>query len=359
MTEIDTKAKNIKTLDTFEPSWFDKLAVFVDGLPGPYWVAYLLFVGVMAGIGLLIQVFDDSRQILVFEPLEYLILFQIVFVLSLITYLNKNGAKAMETFRPAFKGSEDEASIIKLHLTSMPARSLNYLTVIFFVVFTFLGYGMLKYAGSSPDASQLSVSVYSFTPTPFGIYALGMWTITWMINTILIFNTVQQLRTINYAYTNYTEINLFRQTELYAFSRVLAARSIGFVLTSPIWLLVDTGIITLIINIVFAILALIIFIAPLVGVHRLLNTQKDALLKESSAIKDSLIHQLLILLKQGDTEEAGGLKDSLASITLVHQEINKVSTWPWQTNTLRQITGAITLPIVIWLIQFVLARILE
>lgn len=359
MSEKDTTAKNSKMLKAFVPSWFDRFTLFMDRLPGPYGLAYLLFGGVLAVIGMIAQSFDDSRPILIFKPLELLTLFQIIFVLSLITYLNKNGAKAMEAFRPGFKGSEEQASLIKLHLTSMPARSINYLTAIFFIAFTLLDYEMMQSTGSIPEASQLSVLLDSFTPTPFGYYAIVLWTLMWLINTILIFNTVQQLRTINHAYTNHAEINLFRQTELYAFSRVLAARSIGFVLTSPIWLFIDTGIITLTINIIFAILALIIFFVPLIGVHSLLDLQKDALLLESSAIKESLIHQLLSLLKQGDRQEAGGLKDILSSVTLAHQEILKVSTWPWQAKTIRQITGAIMLPIVIWIIQFFLSRLLE
>jgi hypothetical protein len=359
MSEKDTEANNIKMLEAFVPSWFDRFTLFMDRLPGPYGLAYLLFGAVLAAIGLIVQGFDPAQGTLGFEPLELLILFQIVFVLTLITYLNKNGARAMEAFRPAFKGNEEQAALIKLHLTSMPARSLNYLTIIFFLVFTFLGYLMVRYMGSAPDASQLSVSVYSFTPTPFGYYAVGMWILVWLINTILIFNTVQQLRTINYAYTHHAEINLFRQSELYAFSRVLATRSIGFVLTSPIWLLVDTGIITLIINIVFAILALIIFVVPLVGVHRLLEAQKEVLSKQSAQSKGLMIHQLFAHLENGEINEAASLKDGLSSVVLAHEQITKASTWPWQTNTLRQIAGAITLPIVIWLIQFFLSRVLE
>ena len=36
----------------------------------------------------------------------------------------------------------------------------------------------------------------------------------------------------------------------------------------------------------------------------------------------------------------------------------KVSTWPWQTETLHYLTFALFLPLVMWLIQFVLRELL-
>jgi hypothetical protein len=347
-----------KELEPFKPSWFDQFTILMDRLPGPYWLAYLLLGLVLVGIGLLIQFFDDTRIFMRFEPLELLILFQIVFVLTLITFLNKYGIKVLETFRPVFSGTEDEAALLKLHLTSMPSRSINRLSVIYLLVYSVLGYLILRYSGSPALESQSNLVDYVFTRTPFGYYTIVIFAILWLVNFIFIYNTFHQLRVIHYALTHKAEIKLFRQTELYAFSRILAARSIGFVITSPIWLVVDRGVVTLIINIVFSILALLIFIVPLIGVHRLLESQKDVLLLESSENKESLIYQLLDHLRQENMTEAGGLKDSLSSVTLAHDEITKVSTWPWQTNTIRQIAGAITLPIFIWTIQYFLGKLL-
>lgn len=348
-----------ETLEAFKPSWFDRFAAFIDRLPGPYWLSYLLIGLVLAGIGLILEFFEDAKDIFRFEPLELLVLFQIVFVLSLITFLQKNGMRALETFRPVFRGSDEEAALLKLHMTNMPSRSINRLSVAYILVFGVIDYAILRYVGSVANDSQFVWPSYLFTHTPHGYYKLGLFSGLWLVNILFIYNTVHQLRTINYAYTHKAEIKLFRQSELYAFSRVLAARSIGFVLTSPIWLIVDTGIITLTINIVFSILALVIFVLPLIGVHRLLERQKDALLLESSEYKEALIHQLFTHLRQRNTMEAGRLKDSLSSVTMAHAELEKVSTWPWQTNTIRQIVGAITLPIVIWIIQFLLGRVLE
>lgn len=346
-------------LGSFNPSWFDRFIQAMGRLPGPYWLAFVLLGVLIAGLGIIIKAVDPSQTQVGLIPIEILVIFQTIFVITLMTYLNQNAAKALQTFRAAYRGSEELYSKLGLHITSMPARSINRLTIVFFIIFSLIIFLLVKYIVPMVERGQLSLASYTFSLTPFGFYAIGMGTLLWLVNTIFIYNTIHQLKIINCIYTQHAEIDLFRQQELYAFSRVLAARSIGFVLTAPLWLLVDRGIVTLGVNIVFSIIALIIFIVPLVGVHRLLQAQKEALLKQSAQSKGLMIHQLFAHLKNGETKEAARLKDSLSSVVLAHEQISKASTWPWQTNTLRQIAGAITLPIVIWMIQFFLSQLLE
>jgi len=75
--------------------------------------------------------------------------------------------------------------------------------------------------------------------------------------------------------------------------------------------------------------------------------------------KEAVIQQLLKDLDLGKTKEVVNRREELSSLTLAHAEIEKISTWPWQSQTLQQIGGAIALPTVLWAIQFFLAKILE
>ena len=359
MSEKNPKPPFLMRLDENSISWFDKLIRRIDRLPGPYWFYYLIFGFALAGIGLLIEGVDKGRTTFGFKPIELLLFFQIVYMLILITLLYKLSKKAFIDFLPNLKIDVEQTSLLEFNLTSNPARSFNRLSIIFLIFFCAMGIFLFKSLNTSTQQVGNLISEFPFTLSPFGYYSFVVFTILWYVNTIFIFNTIHQLRVINFAFTQLAEINLFNQTELYAFSRVLAARGIGIVLTSPIWLLIDSGIITLIINIVFSTLALIIFIIPLVGVHRLLESQKDKLIRESMLQKEALIQQVFFNLQKGKLKDAGELKESISSLNLAHAEIEKVSTWPWQTNTIRQITGAITLPIVIWGIQYFLSRMLE
>jgi hypothetical protein len=346
---LDSRSNN--ELENFKPSWFDKLIRRIDKLPGPYWVAYLIFGGLLAGVGLGIQQIDVSRSSLGYAPIEQLIIIQFVYMLSLITFLNKHGEKALIDFVPVLKVEQQQVGLLKAHLTSMPARSFNRFSIIFLLVFSVIGVATLAFSNSVPDDLANNLSDFTFTSTPYGVYTFAVFSLLWFVNFTFIFSTVQQLKTIHHAYTQLADINLFSQTELYAFSRVLAARAIGIVLTSPIWLIVDTGILTLSVNIVFSILALTIFFVPLIGVHRLLEDQKDALLKESASNKEAVIQQLFLHLSQGaqsDVSVRGSQIRSVRSRVRSHFRFSSglfSSTFPayWKHN--EQIFPLLYLPI--------------
>ena len=52
------------------------------------------------------------------------------------------------------------------------------------------------------------------------------------------------------------------------------------------------------------------------------------------------------------------LHKALASLDLERAHLSRVPTWPWQPETLRGLVAALALPIVIWLIQYGLGRLL-
>jgi hypothetical protein len=52
------------------------------------------------------------------------------------------------------------------------------------------------------------------------------------------------------------------------------------------------------------------------------------------------------------------LNKALSSLDLERSHLSRVPTWPWQPETLRGLVAAVALPIVIWLIQYGLQRLL-
>jgi hypothetical protein len=54
----------------------------------------------------------------------------------------------------------------------------------------------------------------------------------------------------------------------------------------------------------------------------------------------------------------GQLNKTLASLELEQAALRRIPTWPWEPGTLRGVLAALVLPIVIWLIQYVLQRLL-
>jgi hypothetical protein len=350
------KQKGLPDSPSYSPSWFDRFMTWVRRLPGPNWLAYLVMVGLLAGVSVIIQMLENLSQPIVLQPIYLLTLFQIFYVLTLLDFINKRAEKALESYRPILQGDESQYISLKNRLTRLPARPTLRLTIIVLLFFTVLGIG----AFTTPMLNEelVSASAYMFTKNPMGVYSFLMITTVWMVNVMFIYHTFRQLKAIDYAYTQCSDINLFRQDELYAFSNLSAATAIGLVLSSPIWVIVDRGLITLIINIVLAILAVIIFVSPLLGAHRMLKKQKDTLQKNSLEKKESLIMDLYSRIENKDLTDIENYERALSSLEKAHNEIEKISTWPWKTETIRQVIGALFLPVTIWMIQFYLNQLL-
>jgi hypothetical protein len=353
------KENKLPVVPAYSPSWFDKLATWINRLPGPSWAAYFTLVLLLAGLGGIIQIIENPSMPVTFPPIVILVLFQIAYVLSLMAFLDKRAARALESFRPILKKQENLYLTLKNRLTTMPSRPILILTVLVLVFFSFMGAQIFSLPVAGSQDNELSVAMDEFTNTPFGFYSYIIFVLLWVINSLFIYHTFRQLKAINYAYTQCSEINLFRQNELYAFSTVSASTGIGLVLVSPIWLIIDPSVISLIINIAFAILAIIIFVTPLLGAHRLLKDQKDMLLINSLGKKEALITELYSRIENKDLTDIENYERALSSLEKAHNEIESISTWPWKMETVRQFIGALFLPIVIWMIQFSLAEILS
>jgi hypothetical protein len=52
------------------------------------------------------------------------------------------------------------------------------------------------------------------------------------------------------------------------------------------------------------------------------------------------------------------LHKTMMSLELEHTILFRVSTWPWERDTLRAFTAALFFPVMVWLTQWVLGRLL-
>lgn len=346
------------SMETYPPSWYNRLQNLVDRLPFPYWVTYALLGLAIFGIGALVKAFDPLQSGTPLDPTSLLAIFQIAYVLTLMHFLDRLSARSFEVLRPILELSEADKETLKARLTTMPPKMPSRIALLVCAFLT--GMGVLLFTGVlSIEDPDLSLSVNQFSNSPVGFLNWIYFTLLWVVNAIFIYHTFHQLRTISTILTQHAKINLFHQNELYAFSRVSASTAIGLVLTSPIWLLLDRGLVNLVINSVFSIMALVIFVTPLVGAHTLLKRQKDQFLKQSQRNKEVLINDLFTKLEQGKLKEIQLIEGALSGLDKAHSDIRKISTWPWQITTARQIIGAISLPITIWLIQYFLSGFLS
>jgi hypothetical protein len=155
-------------------------------------------------------------------------------------------------------------------------------------------------------------------------------------------------------------IELYHPEPVYAFSPLasrlaflIAFITYGWAAGNPTTF---TDVLSLITFIMMVLLALIVFLFPLWGAHRKLAAEKSlALAGNGSRLKSTTV-ELHRRVDEGKLVGMDDLNKTLASLDLERAHLSRVPTWPWQPETLRGLVAALILPVVIWLIQYVLGR---
>jgi hypothetical protein len=92
--------------------------------------------------------------------------------------------------------------------------------------------------------------------------------------------------------------------------------------------------------------------------HRRLAEAKELALAGLAAEKERTRSRLHQAVDAGKLERVDPLHKVLGALQSEAAEVAKVATWPWSPGTLRNLAGAVLLPVVLWLIQFGLGRLL-
>ncbi len=350
--EAKSKSGSEGSLSAYPPSWIDRFNARVTRLPGLAWVYYL-------GIGLALftiqtTVFwsEGAYPVGAFIPAHGFIAGLTPAILALVHYLDNRADVALTALRPALKATETECSELYYRLTTLPARPalLASLAGAIFVVLIIEGLGRpssFQGLATSPISATLVYCMY-----------VALW---WVVGAFL-YHTVHQLRVIDHIYTEHTRIDLLRMRPIYAFSSVTALTAVS--LTSMIygWAALNPGMLQNPMNFVVILpitgLALVAFIWPLLGAHRLLVREKERMLDEASLRFEAAIAELHRRMDKGQLEDMDNLNKAIASLEIERNTWNRIPTWPWEPETVRLLITALALPLGVWIIQYLLQRVL-
>ena len=346
----------------YSPSWIDRLEDWVDHLPVPAWTFYL-------SIWLLLLIIADGTHTWRYGSSERLRWIYVsyslygAYFLAGIHYLDTWAKTALNSFRSTLIVDESEQAILFYQLTTMHARTIGILsaaTLTSVVILSRLLIMPLLKAMGLFHQSNLSALV-----------DLGLFYFNALIVVIFIYHTLRQLRWVSRIHKTATRINLFHLRPLYSLSG-LTARTAGILLlvgyivqqqagthgelTSDPYALQISGLFTLTSTVFFSLLAVAVFILPLLGLHNLLLREKDRLQAEASSRLQAHIQELHQRIDARQLEDADAINKHMSSLALERDILAKLPTWPWQPGTLNIILSAVFLPIVLWLLQQVLER---
>lgn len=355
MTEISVSHSETDLPMTmpYQPSWFNRLTHRVDQLPIPYWLFYVALAALQVLIAIVIQWRSGATNLL--SPLLLLASIANPYVLGTMHYLNHLADRLLQKFRPVLLASDAEYADLRYRLLTLPARTTQAVMAagILQGIFTLV---------TIPITALLQMFQIVDAPLPVHfVRALNLLNLP--IAVLNLYYLFHQLRVVNEIYTRHTNIDLFNLQPLYALSNLTGRSALlislfTYSLLFAVSSLFDLASGWILLPLAFVLVTALVFVLPLLGVHGLLVEEKEKLLLENSLLLKESTVELHDRIKAHKFEGMSELNDTLASLELEQKMLGRISTWPWQPQTLRGVIGTLILPMVIWFGQWILQRLL-
>jgi hypothetical protein len=325
------------------------LTASIERLPTPPWLTYLVPAIAWAAVFIGVQVQQGTYQESGFYAWHLFIAAQPVMGIVGIHYLDHIAVSSFQRFGPAMRGSQAESDSALYQLTTLPARQT--------MIAAILGLLFVIVQISSSDDPGAYLHLAS-TPISVTVTNVNM-IVAWIGYAVLFSHGYHQLRVIDWLFRSKAVIDPFYPQPLYALSEITSSTAILILAVSYGWLAtmsggslktLPTGLGLYIIVGVPA-LGLFIFAAPLWGAHRLLVDAKNhALMKTASAYKTTL-KELNGAITSRHIHEIDIWQKALAATDLELRHVDRLATWPWSPGAVRNLIGALLIPIIVWIIQ--------
>ena len=335
----------------YPPSFLDRFMDFIERLHVPYWLTYLVFMIVQSTIVHILAWMDGWIPAYTFHPILLIFPLWQWLPLAIMTYVDSVSIQAMSTFRPLLDVEENELDKLKYQFTTMPSRGVILSSVTWGVLYVILNY--LTY-----DTIYVAYGLDNFLSIVIMIEGL----IAFLTGSAIYYHSLRQLSLIDHTVKLAKQFNMFRLDPVYAFSRVTSLIGVAWMimlsltlLLFPIQLASGLLIAILILQVALAVAA---FVLPLWFVHRRLASGKLKLQAEFNRQVESTIAKLHQCLGENEMGQVTQLKDALLGLAAEHEVLNRIPTWPWRTGTLTGFLSAAVLPIILFLIQLIIQRLL-
>ncbi|HEX5839636.1 MAG TPA: hypothetical protein VFY26_17510 [Anaerolineales bacterium] len=332
----------------YPPSYIDRLMRFVERLPVPYWVTYLLLFVLSGLLNHVLAWLYGVHPAFTFDSILLTYPLWLWIPLAIVTFLNRTAEGTLETFRPLLQLDDDSFRKLKVEFTTMPARVV-LLNTLFWVV--------------------VSVAVFSLFRETFARYGFteGMQKvtlveglITYGIGSIIYYHSLRQLWLINRTVKTVKQFNLFALDPVYAFSRLTAWTGISWMFMAGMTMLVFpmelASVLVIGYFVVQMVLAIAAFVLPLQFVSDRLRQEKRRLLAEHQRRVEKTLASLHKAIDQHELSEVGSFNTAIAVLNSERALLEKIPTLPWRTDTLTGFLSATGVPILLFVIQNILRR---
>ena len=138
---------------------------------------------------------------------------------------------------------------------------------------------------------------------------------------------------------NTGNINLFNLNPFQDFSKLTGFTAIGLLVFIYPWMLINPELLgdpILFANVaIYSLIAIIVFVWPLWGVHRIIDQEKQKVLHEIDLRFEALLVEFNKHVDDGDYGASEKLHGTITSLDIQRKRINATPTWPWSSDTAR------------------------
>jgi hypothetical protein len=337
----------------YPPSWIDRLATWVDDLPGQAWCYYLAIAILLVGGQLAIAAWEDSYR---HSKIWFSIVFtgSSVYYLAMTHYLDRVAAHAVARFRPFICATEQQAAALSYELTHLPASMVRLLTL------AGITCALAMIAGVEQGFVQVDQRFFGAS-----LLARLYWRAALIADQVLfwnlIYHTIHQLRVVNRIYTTHAKIDLFNLSPLYSFSRLAAHTAVSMIFIAYLWLAtypwLSNDVLVIGSWLIGILAAATGFFLPLLGIHRRLVEEKRRWQAEAGQWLKTSITNFHQATAKHNLEEVDLLLRVIEGINREQAILERIPTWPWPPGTVRTLTTTVLVPVFLWFIVRLLERV--
>lgn len=336
----------------FAPSWVNRLTDWIAGLPGPSWVYYFAFWAILFAALTLVQWNQGGYPVGTFNSFHLVATGAVVVMLLLIQYMNHAAHDALTNAHPLLNLNDAEFDDLQFRFTNLPARA----TLAASLVPALFGLPALL-------RPEFFVAQGEIASTPLSIAAL-------FVNSLLLsftagavlYQMYRQTRFINTILRKDARVDLFHLSPLYGFARVTALPAFALILLSTAFYLAQPRLVddpSNLVTLFFGIaLSVAVFVLPLVGAHNRILAEKERVLGETTTRVQAAIATLHHSADAQDWNTAAQLKDTLTALDIEEKMLERIPTWPWQPEMPRLLFTALFIPLVLFIIQYIVQKII-
>ena len=348
--QMGDKPAAVGEVRPFRPSLIDRFDDRVRRLPTNAWIFFAVFGLVLIGVQLLFLWLEGGLEEADLLPIIIYNGLFTPYLLALIHLLDNRALSALSSMRSALDATEPELEAYEYRLSTMPSPLplvVGLVMVALVILMERLSTTPVRYAAL--DQFRAFAVVFQIVDKS-SAFLFG----------VLIVHTVRQLRLVNEIHAKHVCVNLFDRGPLQAFSTLTASTAVGLLVGVYGWMLINPDLWTD--PVIFGFIAIVtvlavsVFVWPLLGVHRRMERAKEGALHEIDRRFDVIFSRFNERIDAAEYAAIEALNGTIASLEIQRERISAISTWPWRPETVRFVLAAIALPLALEVVLFFVGR---